>query len=126
MNDPFAAPRSEPNLEAHADQLKRRRRFWKRAIWISLGGVLIPPVLGLAGTVAAMISQSSRTSGGDAEPVDISTAVAASVHFTMIGLLISFLSIVALIGVLIRYFTIPKTTEKSGKLRITPSDRRSP
>ena len=108
INEPFAPPHSEPHLEAYSDQLRRRRRFWKRAIWISLGGVILSPVLGLVGTVLAMTANRSE---GD-ETIGIAEAVDASVHFTMIGLAVSLLSILALLMILIRYFTIPHEKSK--------------
>jgi hypothetical protein len=36
--------------------VSRRRRFWLRAVWISVAAVLIPPMFGLKGTMVGMIA----------------------------------------------------------------------
>jgi biopolymer transport protein ExbB/TolQ len=55
MTEPYATPKSQPNSAVSDDDVRRRRKFWLRAIWISIVGVIVPPMFGLIGTVFGMV-----------------------------------------------------------------------
>lgn len=91
------------------EQVSRRRKFWLRGIWISIAGVIIPPMFGLIGTVVGMVGafgEHSKT--GIADPEALAGDISISLLTTMWGLVFSAVAFLVLIGVLIRFFTLPK------------------
>ena len=85
-------------------------RFWRRAFFVSIGMVVIPPLIGLAGTVFGMIEafQELGVSGGDADPKTLATGISTSLWTTAAGLVISAIGVVFFIICLIRYLTLRK------------------
>lgn len=83
-------------------------------IWISIACVLVPPLIGLAGTLIGMVGafgELSQTGGADPEALagDISTAMLA----TFWGLVLSAPAFVVLMIAVIRFMLLPKL-EKAG------------
>jgi ABC-type Fe3+ transport system permease subunit len=109
MIEPYTPPGSEPDLRGTDATVRQRRKFWFRAIWISLAVVVIPPVLGLAGTVIGMIRAfSTLAEYGEGDPEALAGDIATAMLSTAWALLISALGLLALIAVLVRFFTLPK------------------
>ena len=109
MTEPYAAPQSSPNSNANDEEVIRRRKVWLRAIWISIAGVIIPPMFGLIGTVVGMVGafgELSKTGGGD--PEALAGDISVSLLTTAWGLVVSVIAFIVLIAVLIRFFTLPK------------------
>jgi biopolymer transport protein ExbB/TolQ len=104
----YAGPASGPRADPALDGMKRRRRFWKRAIWASLLGIIVPPLIGLVGTMTTMNRELRETYETGKAPEGVSDVVTHSLHATVIGLIVSALSLLALIFILIRYFTLPR------------------
>lgn len=109
MTKPYETPQSLPNSGASADESNRRRKFWLRAIWISIAGVIVPPMFGLIGTVVGMVGAFGELSkNGEADPDALAGDVSVALQTTAWGLVVSVIAFIVLIGVLIRFFTLPK------------------
>ncbi|WP_193212774.1 MotA/TolQ/ExbB proton channel family protein [Luteolibacter marinus] len=107
MTDPYAIPDSVADAPAPAEL--KKRRFWLRAIWISVAGIIVPPLFGLAGTVMGMVSAFTGLSrDGIADPEAVARDVSTSLLATLLGLGVSFIALVFLIVALIRFFRLPK------------------
>ena len=103
------APQASTISGAGDEQVKRRRKFWLRAIWISIAGVIIPLMFGLIGTVEGMVHAFGVLSKtGEADPATLAGDISVSLLTSMWGLVISVVAFLVLIGVLIRFFTLPK------------------
>ena len=98
-----------PDVGMNVDEVRRRKRFWLRAIWISIAGVIVPLLFGLAGTVFGMVGAFGELSeSGEADPEAVAGDISVALLTTMWGLVISGIAFLVLIGVLIRFFTLPK------------------
>ena len=113
MTDPYQAPQASPTSAATDEQVRRRRKFWLRAIWISIAGVIIPPMFGLIGTVVGMVGAFGELSKtGEADPEALAGDISVSLLTTALGLVVSVIAFLVLIGVLIRFFTLPKAADE--------------
>jgi biopolymer transport protein ExbB/TolQ len=109
MNDPYQPPNTPLTECADVEQVRQRRKFWLRAIWISIAGVTIPPMFGLVGTVVGMVGAFGELSKtGEADPEALAGDISVALLTTMWGLVVSAIALLVLIGVLIRFFTLPK------------------
>lgn len=111
MTEPYETPQSLPDTSEVADPLRRRRSFWFRAIWVSVIGVIAPPMIGLVGTVFGMtkaFGDLSASGGGIADPAALSDHISTVLVSTAAGLVVSVIAFIVLVGVLIRFFTLPK------------------
>jgi hypothetical protein len=111
MTEPYETPQNSPDASETADPLRRRRSFWFRAIWVSVIGVLAPPMIGLVGTVFGMtkaFGDLSASGGGIADPAALSDHISTVLVSTAAGLVVSVIAFIVLVGVLIRFFTLPK------------------
>lgn len=116
MTEPYQPPESVLTSGADDEQVRRRRKFWLRAIWISIAGVIIPPLFGLIGTVIGMVGAFGELSEtGEADPEVLAGDISVSLLTTMWGLVVSVIAFIVLIGVLIRFFTLPKLAGASPK-----------
>jgi hypothetical protein len=87
----------------------KKRRFWLRAIWISSAGVVLPPMVGLLGTVIGMVGAFGELSQSDgSDPGDLAGDISFALLTTAWGLVISFLASIALVIALVRFFKLPK------------------
>ena len=111
MTQAYVTPQATPSLVKNIDKVGRRRKFWLRAIWISIAGVVVPLLFGLVGTVVGMVGAFGNLSDtGDADPEALAGNISFALLTTMWGLIISVVAFIILIGVLIRFFTLPKVT----------------
>jgi len=111
MNEPYETTQNAPNAFETANPLRRRRSFWFRAIWISVIGVIVPPMIGLVGTVIGMtkaFGDLSASENGISNPKALSDNISTVLVSTAAGLIFSVIALIVLIGVLIRFFTLPK------------------
>jgi len=83
-------------------------------IWISIAGVLIPPLIGLGGTVVGMVGAFGELSQtGEADPEALAGDISTALVTTVWGLLFSALAFVVLVIAVIRFMLLPKP-EKAG------------
>ena len=111
MTEPYETPQNSPDASETADPLRRRRSFWFRAIWVSVIGVLAPPMIGLVGTVFGMTNafgELSANGSGIGDPKALSNHISTVLVSTAAGLVVSVIAFIVLVGVLIRFFTLPK------------------
>jgi biopolymer transport protein ExbB/TolQ len=111
MTKPYQAPHASLSTGIDDEHARRRRKFWLRAIWMSIAGVIIPPMFGLIGTVVGMVGAFGELSNtGTTDPESLAGNISIALLTTLWGLAISLIAFFVLIGVLIRLFTLPKLT----------------
>lgn len=98
------------------ETLLKKRRFWKRAVWISIVGIVVPPMFGMLGTAMRMIrafSQLSTTGEGDPEALagDVSVALVTTMWGVTISLCVLFFLVIAVI----RLIQLPKAVSLNAK-----------
>lgn len=109
MTKPYTTPQSPPTSAVSDDHVRRRRKFWLRAIWISVVGVIVPPMFGVIGTVFGMVRAFGDLSQtGETDREAMARNISVSLQSTAWGLVISTIALIALIGVSVRFFTLPK------------------
>lgn len=109
MKETLTLPHDSSAELVEEDLIRKRRAFWLRTIWFSLAGVLLPPLVGLAGTVAHMYNafgQLSKT--GTADPAALANNISLSLLGAAAGVIIALISLVIFLVALVRYFSIPK------------------
>jgi len=87
---------------------EKRRRFWGRTIGISIAGIVLPPLIGLAGTMIAMVrafEDPSRAEGTG--PDTLAADISASMLATTWGLAVSFAAAIVLVVALLRFRKLP-------------------
>jgi hypothetical protein len=113
MTEPYAPPQSSPDSGAFDDEIRQRRAFWLRAIWVSIAGVMIPLIFGVLGTIVGMVGAFGELSEtGEADPAALADNISVSLSTSMWGAGFSAIAFLVLIGVLIRFFTLPKSAGK--------------
>ena len=92
-----------PPTPPRADSPKRK--FWKRAIWFSAALIVIPPMVGILGTVTGMMSTFTEMSRSDSTVVPDALAgqIGNSMITTAIGLCFSAVGVVCLIVSLVKF-----------------------
>jgi ABC-type Fe3+ transport system permease subunit len=111
MTEPYETPQSLPDASEAADPLRRRRSFWFRAIWVSVIGVIVLPMIGLVGTgfgITKAFGDLSVKESGISDPKALSGHISTVLVYTAAGLVVSVSAFIVLVGVLIRFFTLPK------------------
>jgi hypothetical protein len=111
MTEPYETPQSSQDSSGTDDPTRRRRSFWLRAIWISVIGVIVPPVIGLVGTVIGMknaFGELSTNSSGIGDPSALSNHISTVLVSTAFGFMISVVAFIVLVCVLVRFLTLPK------------------
>ena len=98
-----------PDHATRSDVHQHKRKFWLRTIWISLTGVLLPPLLGISGTIIGMMQAFGELSkAGEHDAGALADNISTSLYATASGLIISSVAAVVLLVALIRFFTLPK------------------
>ncbi|MFT3991472.1 MAG: hypothetical protein QM680_08670 [Luteolibacter sp.] len=91
-----------------------KRRFWTKMIWISVGGIVIPPLIGLAAAVVKKMIRGFGTLPQNGSDVAALEAHISSVLVsTVVVMIISGLAFVFLLISLGRFFSLPKPTFES-------------
>ncbi len=95
MASPYQPPAS---TEAPDPGLPEKRRFWKRMIWVSLMAMILPPLVGVSGTVIGMVRAFNELSAkGTADPEELAGSISVSLLSTLYGLLFWIPGIVVLV-----------------------------
>ena len=111
MKDPYQSPDSLLTSSEDVAPVQRRRKFWRRMIWISVVGVIAPPIFGLIGTVVGMVGAFEELSKtGEANPETLAGDISVSLLTTLWGLAISMISVLVLVFAIIRFRTLSKRT----------------
>ncbi|MGJ8671794.1 MotA/TolQ/ExbB proton channel family protein [Rubritalea sp.] len=98
-----------PDRVIDINEVKQRRRFWFRAIWISIAAIISPLLFGLIGTIFGMVGAFGELSDtGEADPEALAGDISGSLLTTIWGIGIASVAFLVLVGVLIRFFTLPK------------------
>ena len=101
MESPYLPPAS---AEAPDPDRARKRRFWKRMIWVAAIGLLLPPVIGVTGTVIGMFRAFAEVAAtGAADPEELAKPIATALLATLFGLLFCVPSGIILILSIIRF-----------------------
>lgn len=110
MTAPYETSQHALDASETADLIRSRRRFWFRAIWLSIAGVIAPPVIGVVCTVIGMRKAFGQlsASGGSDDTGALSDSISMVLRSTAYGFVISTIAFIVLVGVLIRFFTLPE------------------
>jgi len=96
--DPYRAPGGDPAAGHATPEMLRRVRFWRRAIRISVAGVLVPPFLGLAGVLIGVQQAFATLSAtGQADPAALANHISTSLFSAMWAVVLSFFALAVLI-----------------------------
>lgn len=95
---------SPPSLQPEPDatllhRLRRRTRIWGAIAIVSIFGVVIPPCIGLFGTIFGMVSSFDQlaTEGEAADPEVLARGISASLATTAVGIVLALFFGVSLI-----------------------------
>ena len=101
MDSPYQPP-SAP--ESPDPGRAGKRRFWKKMIWVSVIGMILPPLVGITGTVIGMIRAFNELSEkGSADPEALAGSISVSLLSTLYGLLFWIPGIIVLTFSIIRF-----------------------
>lgn len=94
---------STPNSEAPA-----KRKFWLRAMWVSVALIVGPMILAAVGTVFGMFQTFVAISenGGTGLGTEVE-GISTSMSLTMGALSVSFLALIFFLIALVRYLKLP-------------------
>lgn len=100
---PYASPQA-PAVRVTAAEIEVKRRFWKRAIRISVGLILIPPLIGFAMTLFGMV-RAFNTLGetGKADPQALAGDISSALMSQLVVIPVCIAGIAGWIVSLIRY-----------------------
>jgi biopolymer transport protein ExbB/TolQ len=99
--DPYRAPGGDPAAGHPTPEMLRRVRFWRRTLQISAAGVLIPPILGLAGfLIGVQQAFATLSATGQADPAALANDISTSLLSAMWAVLFSLLALAVLIPAL--------------------------
>ena len=109
MKDPYQSPDSFLAPSEEVEPVQRRRKFWRRMIWISGAGVIASLMFGLIGTVVGMVGAFEELSKtGEANPEELAGDIAVSLMTTLWGLVISMISVLVLVFAIICFRKLSK------------------
>ena len=85
-------------------ELPSKAKLWMRAIWASVAMIIVPPMLGLVGTVIGMVGAFGelKNSGG-ADPKALAGDISVALLTTFYGLIFSIVGLILLIVSFVRY-----------------------
>ena len=112
MTEPYTTPQTSPQPETDEAELRRRRKFWLRIIWLSIAGIILPPLSGVPFAAFGILRAYSELSQGDEANPGIGRAISASLSLTAFGLVVSAIAFMVLMGALVRFFSLPRVFEK--------------
>lgn len=100
---PYTPPTEIGSDPSRAD-LDRKKKFWKRSIWITLALFLIPPMIGLIGTVIGMRRAFAAIGdSGIGDPTALAAAIGETLIATASGFILSIPCLVLLIISIVRF-----------------------
>lgn len=101
--------------------------FWRRMIWISAAGMVIPPLIGLAGTVVEMIrAMDTRGLEGGSDPEALATDISLALMTTAGGLVISLIFLPVFITAIVLFFKSWKRLENLTRAESSAAERLAP
>lgn len=109
MTQPNITPRAGHVAAINVDELRRKRRFWLSAIFISVAVVILQALLGLGVTIFGMVGafdKLSETEEASPEMLAGDISLALQAIFGMV--VFEAIAFLVLIGALIRFYTLPK------------------
>ena len=110
MTEPYTTPQASPQPDTDEAGLRRRRKFWLRIIWLSIAGIILPPLSGMPVFVFSTLRAYSELSQGDESNSGIGRTVSMSLTLTACGLVVSAIAFMVLIGALVRFFSLPRNS----------------
>src|SRR5690606_10931997 len=103
VDSPYTAP-SAPDAESEAAALLRSKKFVGRAALVFGLGVVLPPLVGLAGTVMGMAGAFGELNEtGSADPSELAGHISVALLTTLWGMIISALCLVPFIVFLVLF-----------------------
>ena len=107
-SSPYASPPATGD-RAPSPEEQGRIRYWKRSIWVSITMIIVPPMIGLAGTAIGMIRAfGDLKQTGGADPAALARTITEALSSTMFGLMFSVIGLVCLIISIIRVRSLSK------------------
>ena len=86
---PHLSPAGAPNP---ITRLKRRAKTWLVIMIVSIAGIIIPPLIGLSGTVFGMVNAFDELGrNADANPEELAADLSTSMVTTAVGIIIAIL-----------------------------------
>jgi len=111
MTEPYTTPQASPQPYTDEAELRKRRKFWLRIIWLSIAGIILPPLGGMLVTAFGTFRAYSELSQGNEANSGIeSTVVSVALTLTACGLVVSAIAFMVLIGALVRFFSLPRNS----------------
>jgi biopolymer transport protein ExbB/TolQ len=82
-----------------------KTKFWRRVIWVSAACTVIPPVIGLLGTVRGMIgAMDAMGIEGGSDPETLAENISLALMTTAGGLVVSLIALPIFILALVKFF----------------------
>ena len=99
-----------PRGRVLTDQAREKtRRDWLRVVWGSVVGVVVPPMIGMLGTVFGMIGAFKTLSENQgAKPEALAGDISLAMKTTMVGMGVSAISFLILVVALVMVFRVSK------------------
>ncbi|QTN34205.1 MotA/TolQ/ExbB proton channel family protein [Akkermansiaceae bacterium] len=98
----------------HAAILIRKKRFWKKTMWISLGVGVMLAMIAVSGTVIKMTAAfSSLQANGSADPSVLAGDISEAMLISLWSLPPALLAFLIFLVSLIRCLSLPKLPENS-------------
>ena len=88
-------------------QIESVLRRWRNRLFVSIGLMVLPPFVGISGTVIAMVrgfNEASSSNGSD--PGKLAGSISASLSSIMLGLVVSLIGLFFFVYCLVRFFSI--------------------
>ena len=119
MNEPYTTPATNPDLGIAASfdlgDAEKNRKLWKRVIWLSLAGVIIPILIGVIGFVVGVSRAMIHLEEGDgsADPSELAGNISTSLLSAFYSSLISVAALIVLIVAMIKFCAIRKIIRRN-------------
>lgn len=85
-------PQTESNQRL---SLNNSKKFWGKAIWVSVILMIVPPLIGTMGAAMGMVRTFNGTGQtGKADPQEFAGNVSMALHTTAWGLVVSFVALI--------------------------------
>ena len=123
MSDPYTPPSSDPNLAGmpffELDAAMNKRKTWKRIMWVSIAGIIIPILIAITGVIVGMSRAFETLADGDgsADPGELAKDISISLLSGLYGSVISFIFLILLIVTVIKLRSIGKRIRSNLSLR---------
>ena len=90
-------PRDDGDME-ELEKTKKAKTFWGKALWISGVGIVLPPMIGLTGTVIGMVRAfGTLQAQGEADPSELAGSISLALYTTLFGMGFSVIALIAFV-----------------------------